>query len=111
MVMDSGTGGEGRGCARRTDGAARGKIIAQPSNLGNNRALRRVGSLSPPRRGELIVQKTLHSNDGTTARGRTQQWTASTCSENGTAARRTTRRLRASGRCERYASMRPKRPG
>jgi hypothetical protein len=70
----------------------RGKIIAQLSNLGNNSEFSRIGSLISPKRGELIVQKTLHNNDGTTARGRTQQWTASTCSENGTAARRTSRR-------------------
>jgi hypothetical protein len=33
----------------------RGKIIAQPSNLGNNSEFSRIGSLISPKRGELIV--------------------------------------------------------
>lgn len=92
MVMDSGTGAKGADAHDGQTVLQRGKIIAQPSNLGNNSEFSRIGSLISPKRGELIVQKTLHNNDGTTARGRTQQWTASTCSENGTAARRTSRR-------------------
>src|SRR5450755_2821368 len=68
----------------------RAKIIAQPSNLGNNSEFSRIGSAARPGAASH-VRSNARINDGR-PRGRTQQWTASTCSENGTAARRTARR-------------------